>query len=53
VLRRPAPPGISEADEFIFRLVSKACAGGVMPWTFHVVEPDGIWEIAGDEGPAC
>jgi hypothetical protein len=53
VLRRPGPPGISEADAHIFRLVREAVAGqaatgaGTAAWTFHVVGPDGMQEVTG------
>ncbi len=45
VLRRPAPPTISEADAFIFRLISAASAArGTAPWRFYVTGPDGARE---------
>ncbi len=53
VLRRPGPPGISEADAHIFRLVREAVVGqaaagaGTAAWTFHVVGPDGMQELTG------
>jgi hypothetical protein len=46
VLRRPAPPEISEADAYIFRLVCDAVAGReTAPWAFYVVGPDGTREL--------
>jgi hypothetical protein len=50
VLRRPGPPGISEADAHIFRLVRQAAAcRETAPWAFHVVGPDGIREVTEHE----
>jgi hypothetical protein len=46
VLRRPAPPEISEADAHIFGLVRDAAAGReTAPWAFYVVGPDGVREL--------
>lgn len=54
VLHRATPAGISEADRIAFRLVREACADrDAMPWTFHVVEPGGVWEVTADKTPVC
>ena len=53
VLRRPGSVKISEADRHIFRLVRQASGGRVTAsWTFYLVGPDGIREVAEDEGPS-
>ena len=53
VLRRPGSVKISEADRYIFRLVRQASVGRVTaPWAFYLVGPDGIREVADDEGPS-
>jgi len=53
VLRRPGSVKISEADRYIFRLVRQASVGRVIaPWAFYLVGPDGIREVAEDEGPS-
>jgi len=53
VLRRPGSVKISEADRYIFRLVRQASVGRVTaPWAFYLVGPDGIREVAEDEGPS-
>ena len=53
VLRRPGSVKISEADRYIFRLVRQTSVGRVTaPWAFYLVGPDGIREVAEDEGPA-
>ncbi len=45
ILRRPAPPVISAADAYIFRLVCEAAiARETAPWTFYVTGPDGAKE---------
>jgi hypothetical protein len=45
VLRRPAPPVISEADAYVFRLVCEAAAARqTAPWRFYVTGPDGARE---------
>jgi hypothetical protein len=49
VLRRPGSVKISEADRHIFRLVRQASGGRVTAsWTFYLVGPDGIREVAED-----
>ncbi len=45
VLRRPAPPAISAADAYIFRMLCEAAiARETAPWTFYVTGPDGAKE---------
>ncbi len=47
VLRRPGPAEISEADGFIFRVMSEAVAGRQTgPWSFHVTGPDGARKVS-------
>ena len=49
VLRRPGSAKISEADRYIFRLLQQAAVGRrTAPWTFYLVGPDGIREVAED-----
>jgi hypothetical protein len=49
VLRRPGSAKISEADEYIFRLVRQAVVGReAVPWAFYMVAPDGIVEMTDD-----
>jgi hypothetical protein len=51
VLRRPAPPDPSPADERIFRLVREAAANReTAPWSFFVAGPDGARELFASEG---
>jgi hypothetical protein len=53
VLRRPGSVKIGEVDRYIFRLVRQASNGRVTaPWAFYLVAPDGIREVAPDEGPS-
>jgi hypothetical protein len=48
VLRRPDTAGISDADEYIFRVMSEAAASrDTVPWTFYVAGPDGVHEVSG------
>jgi len=49
VLRRPGSAKISEADEYIFRLVRQAVVGReTVPWVFYVVGPYGMGEMTED-----
>ncbi len=51
VLRRPGSATISQADEYIFRLVRQAAVDReTAPWAFYLVGPDGIREVTEDEG---
>jgi hypothetical protein len=53
VLRRSGSVEIGEVDRYIFRLVRQASIGRVTaPWAFYLVGPDGIREVAEDEGPS-
>jgi hypothetical protein len=46
-LRRPGKAGISDADEYIFRMMSEAAASrDTAPWTFYVTGPDGVHEAS-------
>ncbi len=46
VLRRPAPPGPSPADEHIFRLICEAAATReTARWSFFTAGPDGVREL--------
>ena len=46
VLRRPAPPDPSPADERIFRLIREAAATReTAPWSFFITGPDGAREL--------
>jgi hypothetical protein len=47
VLRRPAPPNPSPADECILRLIREATADHETgPWSFFITGPDGARELA-------
>ena len=46
ILRRPAPPDPSPADERIFRLIREAAATReTAPWSFFITGPDGAREL--------
>jgi hypothetical protein len=46
VLRRPGPVEVSEADEYIFRMMCQAVAGRrTAPWWFYVTGPDGVRRV--------
>jgi hypothetical protein len=46
VLRRPAPPDPSPADEHIFRLIREAAATHeTAPWSFFITGPGGAREL--------
>ena len=46
VLRRPAPPDPSPADERIFRLICEAAATReTAPWSFFITGPGGAREL--------
>ena len=46
VLRRPGPVEISEADQYIFRVLCQAVAGRrTAPWWFYVTGPDGVRRV--------
>lgn len=50
VLRRPASPEPSPADEHIFRLIREAAASReTAPWSFFVTGPDGARELHAPE----
>jgi hypothetical protein len=54
VLRRPGTAGISQADEYIFRVLCDAAAHrDTAPWAFYVAAPDGIWELTGARTLSC
>jgi hypothetical protein len=47
ILRRPAPPDPSPADECIFRLIREAATDHETgPWSFFITGPDGARELA-------
>lgn len=51
VLRRPAPPDPSPADEHIFRLIREAAATReTAPWSFFVAGPAGARELRAPAG---
>jgi hypothetical protein len=46
VLRRPGPAEISEADQYILRVLCHAAAGRqTAPWRFYVTGPDGVRRV--------
>jgi hypothetical protein len=48
VLRRPGKADISDANEYIFRVMSCAAASrDTAPWTFYVTGPDGVRKVSG------
>ena len=51
ILRRPAPPEPSPADEHIFRLIREAAATReTAPWSFFITGPDGARELHAPAG---
>jgi hypothetical protein len=45
-LRRPGTAEISQADKYIFRVLSEAAASReTVPWTFHVTAPDNVRQV--------
>jgi hypothetical protein len=48
ILNRPGTTGISDADKYIFRILSEAAASrDTSPWTFYVTGPDGVHKLPG------
>lgn len=48
ILHRPGTTGISDADKYIFRILSEAAASrDTSPWTFYVTGPDGVHKLPG------
>jgi hypothetical protein len=45
VLRRPDAAGISDADEYVFSIMSDAVGPGSAPWAFYVTGPGGVHEV--------
>ncbi len=46
VLRRPEPADISDADEYICRVMCEAAAGrAAMPWDFYVAGPGSVRQL--------
>jgi hypothetical protein len=47
-LHRPGTAGISDADEYIFRVMSEAATSrNTAAWAFYVTGPDGVQELSG------